>query len=103
MPASSFTIASLDLNFDILLSKNLSAIFVSDEGVVNSMENYMNNPVLFLPELMDKSLPSMESKLARLIKKKAGNRKIVSLLGVIAERNESCFGMTIGSDRQSEI
>ena len=71
---------------DILRSENLSAILVSDKGVVNSMENYMNSPVLFLPELMEKSLPSGESKLAGLIKKKAGSRKIVSLLGVIAER-----------------
>jgi glycosyltransferase involved in cell wall biosynthesis len=87
IPKTNMSLAERYLpSYDILLSKNLSAIFVSDEGVVNSMENYMNNPVLFLPELMDKSLPSMESKLARLIKKKAGNRKIVSLLGVIAER-----------------
>lgn len=71
---------------DILMSKNVIAIFISDEGVINSITKYVKAPVFFLPELMEQTLPASESKLARLIKRKAGNRKIVSLLGVIAER-----------------
>ena len=71
---------------NILLSKNLRAIFVSDEGVIEPMSAYTNSPVLFLPELMKQTLPQSESELARKIKEKAGQKKIVSLLGVIAKR-----------------
>lgn len=70
----------------ILLSKNLIAIFVSDEGVIEPISAYSNCPVLFLPELMKQTLPQSESELAGIIKEKAGRRKIVSLLGVIAKR-----------------
>jgi len=70
----------------IFLSKNLRAVFVSDEAVIKPMSAYANSPVLFLPELMKQTLPQSESELTRKIKKKAGQRKVVSLLGVIAKR-----------------
>ena len=72
--------------YDIFKSKKLVTVLISDEGALDAIRRYIKKSVVYLPETASSSLPTNQSNLAREIFKQARGRKIVSLLGVLAER-----------------
>lgn len=72
--------------YDIFKSKKLVTVLISDEGALDAIGRYIKKSVVYLPETVNSSLPPNQSNLAQAILSQARDRKIVSLLGVIAER-----------------
>ena len=83
---SSVLWSAIPQRYDILKSRNLYAILMSDEKITKENKIIANKKVIFLPEIISRDLPQNKSILAKKIQKTAKDRKIISLLGVLAER-----------------
>ncbi|MCT7950021.1 glycosyltransferase [Ancylothrix sp. C2] len=69
-----------------LKSARCHFVAVLDEGIAQQLQKRINNPVVIFPDFCDESPADANYYLLQEIRKKAGNRKIIGLLGYLQRR-----------------
>ncbi|MBW4496551.1 MAG: glycosyltransferase family 1 protein [Oscillatoria princeps RMCB-10] len=68
----------------ILKSPRCCSVGVLDEGIAHKLQDKIGNkPVIVFPDIADESPPDKNFTIAQQIRNKAGNRKIIGLLGFL--------------------
>jgi hypothetical protein len=65
----------------VFLSENCLAVAIHDSGIREKFSYRINKPVIHFPETADDTAPDPENELAGLIRKKAGNRIVIGMIG----------------------
>jgi hypothetical protein len=76
------------LNSDsVLYSPHCLAVAVHDEGILDLLQQKLHGkPIVFFPNIIDESLPNLDSSLVKQIQEKARGRKIIGSLGSQGKR-----------------
>jgi hypothetical protein len=78
----------------VLLSPNCLSVGLHDENLVEILEKRINKPVVFFPEVADKSLPDTNNDLYKRIIGKKNTRIVIGLVG-LQKRKGALFFMDI--------
>ncbi len=84
-----------------LAAANCRSVAVLDEGVRSGLADRIGKPVVFLPDVTDESVPSVETSLCADVRRSARGRPIVGLIGGM-ERRKSVMEMLSVMERHPE-
>jgi glycosyltransferase involved in cell wall biosynthesis len=73
-------------HYSLARSRNCHAIGVVDEWVVDKLQRGLKAPVIPFPDFTDETAPDPNYELVNQIRKKAGGRKIIGLVGALSKR-----------------
>lgn len=76
------TISSISSIDYVLKSRRCKTVFIQDEFLIEKLRRRINKTVAYFPQITDQAFPDKDFYLAREIRQKAGNRKVVGLIGV---------------------
>lgn len=73
-------------HYAIAKSLYCQSLAMLNEEMVETVRREINNSVIAFPDITDESAPDSDQKIVHDIKKKAGNKKIIGLIGSLSKR-----------------
>lgn len=73
-------------HYAIARSPRCHALAMLNEELVDDLQEDLGKPVVAFPDITDETMPQADNELIKEIRRKAGDRKIVGLIGALSKR-----------------